>query len=117
MKFQYLAFLSCVQLALALPAGVKFVNPSAKDVVPNEYIVILKNTLKLNEIEAHKSQINAVHSMSIQSKGLHGIQHNYTLPTLKGYSGQFDDATLKAISQSKDVCNELLPSLVVYFPY
>ncbi len=99
MLFHILNLLVLIHWAIALPSGIKFANPHATDVIPNEYIIVLKSSLTASQIEQHKSRINAIHSLG----KLSGIEFNYTMPTLKGYSGKFDDSTLQAIAKSPEV--------------
>jgi cerevisin len=80
-------------------------------VIPDQYIVVLKNELDKNTIEYHH---NCVHSaindenQNITKRGLleefvSGIRHVYYLDGFKGYSGKFSNEVLSKIRSSREV--------------
>lgn len=80
------------------------------DILKDSYIVVLKDNLHPTKIEEHTSwvaQLTNNNSPWTQwlhpSSSSHGVRHVYDRPTLKGYSGKFDSATLNAIRASEDV--------------
>ncbi|KAI9243648.1 serine protease 1 [Sporodiniella umbellata] len=88
---------------LYVPANVETVN--------NAYIVVLKNHLVSQELQAHAEWIEALvssnqkdyHEWLNEAWDAHGIDHVYDTPHIKGYSGRFDEGMLAAIRESDDV--------------
>ncbi|CAO3617159.1 unnamed protein product [Cunninghamella echinulata] len=84
-------------------------SPEA-DILTNSYIVVLKDNLHQEKLDQHKNSIaqlaansNGAVNWLNQETSSFGIHCVYDLPTLKGYSGKFDSATLKAIRSSDEV--------------
>ncbi|CAH1764851.1 11378_t:CDS:2 [Entrophospora sp. SA101] len=80
-------------------------------VIPDQYIVVLKDKLDKNTVDYHH---NCVHSaitdeqQNITKRGLSdefvsGVRHVYYLDGFKGYSGRFSNEVLNIIRQSKEV--------------
>lgn len=79
------------------------------DIVPGKYIVILKDDV---DPDTHIAWVKDLHLRSLKTRGKKGVDKVWT-ESFKGYSGEFDEATLKEISNRNDVglavswCNRL----------
>jgi len=79
------------------------------EVIPSQYIVVLKNELVDEDIEYHHSCIHSFVSEEQDfltkrgTKLISGIKHTYNFENLKGYAGSFSDDVLFKIRQSKEV--------------
>lgn len=81
-----------------------------KDVIPNSYIVVMKETVP--DFDAHLTWALNVHHHSLAKRGsttVGGLKHVYRINGWNGYSGSFDDDTLKEILDNEDVSG--LPAL------
>jgi oryzin len=88
----------------ALPAAFTMptMSPGANVTVPGKYIVTLKPNVKPPEMDNHMAWVADIHSRSISRRDLQGVDKVWE-DTFKGYSGEFDDQTLKEISESDEV--------------
>ena len=102
-----LALTACLQFAYALPAGVNVLNADVEAAIANKFIVVLKENLPEAAVAAHVANVNGVHALSRREvapgRRFGGIKRNFKLKGLRGYSGEFDDATLQAIAKSPEV--------------
>lgn len=90
-------------------------STSAKE-VPNSYMVVFKKHVK--DASKHHDWVQSVHSKNSQERMelrkrstelpisndvFEGLKHTYDMPSMKGYSGQFDDETIEEIRKHPDV--------------
>jgi oryzin len=95
------------QLALLLGALLPVYGaPTTKRgaaVVEGKYIVTLKKDLVAPQVDSHMSWVSDVHSRSLARRQTSGVDKIWTT-SFKGYSGEFDEATLEEIKASDEVC-------------
>lgn len=70
-------------------------------IVPGKYIVTLRDAAT---VESHITWVNGVHSRSLSKRDGRGVNRVWK-NNFKGYSGEFDEATVGEILQSEDVCD------------
>lgn len=83
-----------------------FVSARVGDVVPDAYIVVLKEEVTANDFAAHRAWANDVQASSLAKRGdrgHQGLKHTYNMKKLKGYSGTFDKETIAQIKSRADV--------------
>ncbi|KAI9316607.1 serine protease 1 [Dichotomocladium elegans] len=96
------------------PAGGKTIAPlyisAEAEAVANSYIIVFKNHVNDSRVEEHTSWVGSLcsnHSADMYDTSLrpdkHGIRHVYSLPTLRGYAGNFHSDILEMIRHSDDV--------------
>jgi hypothetical protein len=84
-------------------------TPTESDIVPESYIVVLKDHVKEQSIMEHCGWVNSLHDNNPIAASLldptvaAGIKHTFNLPNASGYTGRFSDRTLERIRQSSDV--------------
>lgn len=73
------------------------------EVVPNKYIVTLKDTV--SDVGSHLTWVEGIHARSLGRRelGLAGVEEAYNVLDFKGYSGAFDTATVQKIKASPQV--------------
>lgn len=79
-----------------------------KNIIPNSYIVSLKDDIPEQEFETHISWVNNVHSANVaRSEGstasTSGVKFTYKVNGWKGYSGSFDQNTLDELLADEKV--------------
>ena len=99
-------------LCLSL-AAVGFVNAAdilsvsnSEDVIPDSYIVVMKDEVSASAFEAHKNWLSETHrtNMTRRDLGFDGsVKHSYDFGRMKGYSGKFDRAAVDEISNDPNV--------------
>jgi oryzin len=97
-------FTKVLYLAVAfIPYGVSALK--AGDIIPDSYIVVLKDTVSTSELSSHKSWAQSVHSNAVAKRDVKakGIKHSYNFGKLKGYAGNFDKDTIATISTRPEV--------------
>jgi|SRR5690606_6306198 len=95
-KVLYLA-ISVIPLTVFAKAG---------DVIPNSYIVVLKDSVSDAEFQSHRLWAVDSHSAALAKRGdlgTRGLKHTYNLGKLKGYSGSFDKETIAQIASRPEV--------------
>lgn len=96
--------------ALLVPA---FAAPaSLEDLLPDRYIVTLKNNVESNGVDSHISWVNTVHRRGLERRA-GGVDKVWS-KSFKGYSGQFDEVTLEDIRASVEVRMPLTPEDLQY---
>jgi len=98
-------------LAVLIPAvlGGPIPAPKAADVIPGQYIVVMKEGTSTSGFQAHQDFVaNKLASVSkrdgVESKAAAPVfTHTYNLDKLKGYAGRFDDATIEEIASRPEV--------------
>lgn len=97
-------FTKVLYLAVAfIPYGVAALK--AGDIIPDSYIVVLKDTASTAQLSSSKSFAASVHSEAVQKRDVkvRGIKHTYNFGKLKGYSGDFDKDTIATIATRPEV--------------
>jgi oryzin len=85
-----------------------------REVVPNKYIVTLKDTVSASEVEYHLGWVQSVHSRSLTKRATAGIEKTYNISNFNAYAGEFDDATIAEIQLNPQVFYPL--QLEKFFP-
>lgn len=96
-------------VAAIVPAVLGYaIPPSAKagDIIPNQYIVVLKESVSEAEFSSHRSWATERHTEASRKRDLgnKGMEHTYNFGNLKGYSGTFDAETIEEIASRTEVC-------------
>ena len=92
-----------LHLAAVLPALAAPVDKQATQVVPNSYIVTLKQGASAASFESHLSWVDDVHRRSVSKRDTTGVDKVFNLDGFTAYSGSFDVATLQEIKKSDEV--------------
>ncbi|TGZ76599.1 hypothetical protein EX30DRAFT_375359 [Ascodesmis nigricans] len=101
-------FAAALTGAFAAPQGEKAFSAGKKlgEVVPDSYIVVLKENLPETSIKSHKAWAQSKHHRRLARRddtSLTGITNEYGLKKLKGYAGKFDKSTIDEIRNSPEV--------------
>ncbi|KAF5983182.1 alkaline protease (oryzin) [Fusarium bulbicola] len=90
--------LVCCLTAPTTPSGVD-------STIPGSYIITLKSEIKAPAVEAHMKWVDGVHERSLEKRdGDNGVEKTFeTEAGFHGYSGTFDDETVKQIKKSPEV--------------
>jgi hypothetical protein len=97
-------FTKVLYLAVAfIPYGVSALK--AGDIIPDSYIVVLKDTASTAQLSESKAFAAAIHSEAVQKREVkaRGIKHTYNFGKLRGYAGQFDKDTIATIATRPEV--------------
>ena len=101
------ALFSC---ALGAPVaeddGTFHITGEKGSVIEGSYIVTLKPGVKAQQFESHLTWVEDVHKRNVEKRGseFKGVQRKYNGKYgFKGYSGHFDEETLKELKESPDV--------------
>ncbi|KAF4441680.1 hypothetical protein F53441_11940 [Fusarium austroafricanum] len=80
-------------------------SPGVDSTIPGSYIITLKSEIKAPAVKAHLSWVGDVHKRSLEKrKGDNGVEKTFeTEAGFRGYSGTFDDETVKQIKNSPEV--------------
>ncbi len=93
-----------VLLGALLPAALTAPTPAeglaAREVVPNKYIVRLKDSAGF---DSHLSWVNEVHKRSLSRRDLGGVEKEYHIGSFEAYSGEFDEETIAEIKNNPEV--------------
>ena len=67
-----------------------------KDIIPDSYIVILKNDTSSADFDSHVSWVTNVHDVAAAKRGLSlpGLKQTFDFHGFRGYTGSFDRSTL-----------------------
>lgn len=87
-----------------LVAAAPAVKPAPKsgDIIPNSYIVTLKNGNEARSLDTHLEWVNELHNNG--KRALAGVQRTYDGATkFKGYAGLFDKETIEQIRSHPEV--------------
>lgn len=103
-------FLTYAGLATTALAGpiLRVSNSGASDLIPDKYIVVLKDELTDAQVAQHESRIARFHRNSardLSGAASHGLKSKFKFRKsgFQGYSGGFDKATLQEILKSPEV--------------
>ncbi|KAI9155537.1 Subtilisin-like proteinase Mp1 [Paramyrothecium foliicola] len=93
-----------ILLAAALPAALCLptLPLNQTDIVPGKFIVTLKPGVMAPQVDAHVSWARSVHARSLHRRDEQGVDKVWT-DSFKGYSGEFDAATVAEIVKSDEV--------------
>ena len=92
-------------IALAAPTP----EPAQKrEVIPNKYIVTLKETVE--DFDAHVAWVGDVHKRSLNRRDTSGVEKEFHIDSFNAYVGEFDDETIEEIRSSPDVSRPPLPN-------
>lgn len=103
---EFVKALSLCFLAVSAANAAEILSASRpKDVIPNEYIIVMRNGVSATAFSSHRAWVADIHHSNITRRGLprHGIHRTYDFHQMKGYSGTFDEDTLREIAQNPDV--------------
>lgn len=105
--FSHLALLLGSLLpAYGFPATSRRAAPA---VVPGSYIVTLKQGLVEPQVASHLSWVSEVHARSLARRQTSGVNKVWS-NSFKGYSGEFDEATVEEILSSDEVSHDRAPT-------
>ncbi|EZF29994.1 hypothetical protein H109_02234 [Trichophyton interdigitale MR816] len=92
--FTAVAALSAVDAAELLSSA------NSKDIIPNSYLVVMKDSVSSAELDSHVSWVTDLHHEGMAKRGaknLGGFKHSYKISGWHAYSGSFDSETLARI--------------------
>nr|AJD23191.1 subtilisin-like protease [Onygena corvina] len=94
--------------ALSVVNGAEIMETRAGvQTIPDQYIVVMHDNLSDKDFDSHRSWVNRAHRRSLARRGnkaMGGMKHTYKFPSgMVGYSGHFDEATIKEIAARADV--------------
>jgi len=120
--------LSYVALTIATPishSSLKGYAPLLSSVsadqheIPNGYIVVFKDHVKAEDVDAHQSWVATQHKHALRKRSqfplfskenmdaiaetLTGLKHTFNVGNVLGYSGRFDESTIDEIRRHPDV--------------
>lgn len=84
----------------AAPAASK---PKPGDIVPGQYIVVMKDDISASDFSAHKDWVGKKHGKPKDGKTIEAFQQTYEMGKFKGYAGKFDDASIEEIASRPEV--------------
>ncbi|KAI2605584.1 alkaline proteinase [Hypoxylon sp. NC1633] len=93
-------------LGALLPAVLAAPAPAAqqkREIIPNKYIVTLKEGISSEDFKSHLNWARDVHARSLNKRDTAGVSHEYKISNFSAYAGEFDDETLEQIKNSADV--------------
>ncbi|KAF5963173.1 alkaline protease (oryzin) [Fusarium bulbicola] len=99
MLYKTVVSLGLATVALALPS-----NKDSKGLVASKFIVALKPTANV-DLDLHARWVSDVHGQALARRGAEsgGIYTTFSFPGFKGYSGSFDEDTIKIIKANSSV--------------
>ncbi|EFW21040.1 hypothetical protein D8B26_002696 [Coccidioides posadasii str. Silveira] len=77
-----------------------------RHIIPNSYIVALKEGLPERDFETHMAWVSDVHSANValaEGASTSGVKHTFKINGWKGYSGSFDENTLHELITNENV--------------
>nr|KMM71521.1 oryzin [Coccidioides posadasii RMSCC 3488] len=104
-----MGFVKILSLSLAATAvadAATILSPRyPNDVIPNEYIVVMKDGVSSASFASHSAWVADMHYYNHTKRALpgHGIQEVYDIYEMKAYSGKFDEDTIQRIAKEPDV--------------
>ncbi|RPA94405.1 cuticle-degrading serine protease [Choiromyces venosus 120613-1] len=101
-------------LTLAVPTprpasqgtGAAFTSAQAGEKIPDNYIVVFKPDVDEETIQTHIGIARSLHANRLvrrDDSSLAGMKKQYRINGFRGYSGSFDEATIKSINASAEV--------------
>lgn len=106
----------------ALPAALAAPTPEGqtevkREVVPNKYIVTLKEAVADADFDSHVSWVSDIHKRSLTRRDTNGIEKEFHINKFNAYVGEFDEATIKEIKNNPDVSSGAYPPLFFLAPF
>jgi hypothetical protein len=83
-----------------LPAVLAAPAPRAPEVIPNKYIITLKDNVAA---DSHLSWVSDVHTRSLSKRDTVGVENTYDIGKWHAYAGEFDEATIEEIKSNPEV--------------
>nr|AJD23189.1 subtilisin-like protease 1 [Onygena corvina] len=80
--------------------------PPKAHTIPNSYIVVMKDGTTDDDFKNHESWLQATHTHNLTRRATvqnAGMKRKYNFTKMKGYSGIFDEATIKDIAKDPKV--------------
>ncbi|KAI2469826.1 alkaline proteinase [Annulohypoxylon bovei var. microspora] len=74
-----------------------------REIVPNKYIVTLKQGISSEDFKSHLNWARDVHARSLNKRDTTGVSHEYQINTFNAYAGEFDEETLEQLKNNPDV--------------
>ncbi|CAJ2510597.1 Uu.00g062220.m01.CDS01 [Anthostomella pinea] len=93
-RLNQLAHLGAVTLGLVSAHPLVQTNLRGFDVIPNHYIITLKDDITTHSLQVH---MDWVQSLSGNDSPMEGIRKQWNIGSWRAYSGSFDDETLAQI--------------------
>jgi oryzin len=85
----------------AIPAALAAPTTQKREVVPNKYIVTLKEDV--SNFDSHVSWVSDIHKRSLSRRSTAGIEQEFHIDTFNAYVGEFDETTIEEIKNNPDV--------------
>lgn len=83
-----------------------------KDVIPDSYIVVMKDSVSSLDLDSHVTWATNLHHEKLMKRGsttTGGLKHVYKIEGWHGYSGSFDRETLDEILKNENVTEHPRP--------
>ncbi|KAI8962589.1 alkaline proteinase [Daldinia sp. FL1419] len=93
-------------LGALLPAAIAAPTPATqqkKEIIPNKYIVTLKDGVTSEDFKSHVNWARSVHARSLNKRDTVGVEREYQINKFNAYAGEFDAETLEQIKSHPDV--------------
>lgn len=92
-------FLSLFLALVAVDARAVFNRIEGDDVIPNSYVVVMKDDVSVNDFESHVSWVSEAHTTNSKKRNSQttGVKFNYDIEGWRAYSGNFDEDTVEEI--------------------
>ncbi|KAI0377640.1 alkaline proteinase [Hypomontagnella monticulosa] len=95
-------------LGALLPAAFAAPTPAQqkREIIPNKYIVTLKEGISTEDFKSHLNWARDVHARSLTKRDTVGVEKEYSISSsFNAYAGEFDAATLEQLKNSPDVAD------------
>ncbi|KAI1802985.1 alkaline proteinase [Daldinia bambusicola] len=93
-------------LGALLPAAIAAPTPATQDkkeIIPNKYIVTLKEGVSVDAFKTHVNWARSVHARSLNKRDTVGVEREYNIASFNAYAGEFDAETIEQIKNHPDV--------------
>lgn len=79
------------------------------EMIPDNYIVVMKDGVSQDDFKAHISSVSSIHSTNKAKRGTNteGMKREFDIMNWRGYHGHFDRDTLEEILNDSKVCSQL----------
>ncbi|WEW60154.1 Secreted subtilisin-like serine protease sub4 [Emydomyces testavorans] len=101
-----LKVLSVVFAAVSAVDAAKVLEVSNKqDIIPDSYIVVMKDEIPMSELKAHVSWVTNTHNSgnARRDHNITGVKSTFSINSFRGYVGDFDGDTLDKILNNEKV--------------
>ncbi|EZF36350.1 subtilisin-like protease 1 [Trichophyton interdigitale MR816] len=99
-------FISISLAAVSAANAAQILSMPHAQTVPNSYIVMMKDDTSDDDFNHHQSWLQSTHTHNITRRATiqnAGMRHKYNFSKMKGYSGIFDEETIKDIAKDPKV--------------